>query len=105
LARRWGDRDHIRIPSGSIIRDRKPNPRFKIKHEGDPENFAEKEKLLTAELEDTVKNASRNDKPVAGENVFIVLTTTKPISKEHVVSSKIFHFFPSNDRAFSDCIY
>ncbi len=91
MSRRWGDRDHIKIPSEFIIRGRKPNPKFKIKHKPDPENFAEKGNALYNQLEDTVKDAHR-DKPVAGENVFIVLTTTKPISKEHVVLGKYFTF-------------
>ncbi len=91
MSRRWGDRDHIRIPSGLIKRDQKPKQKFKIDHPPPADNFVEKGEMLSNQLEDTVRDAHR-DKPVAGENVFIVLTTKRPISKEHTVLAKYFTF-------------
>lgn len=92
MTRRWSDRDHIRIFPNSIIRDRKKNPRFKIKHKEKSENYSEKGKLLTDELEETAKFSKRKEKVIEGESVFLELTTAKPISKEHAVLQKYFTF-------------
>jgi hypothetical protein len=91
LSRGWGDRDHFRIPSGLIKREPKPTPKFKIDRPPKTENFIEKGNLLSNQLEDVVSEAHR-EKPVAGENIFLVLTTKNLIDKEHDVLTKYFNF-------------
>lgn len=68
------------------------NPRFKNKHKKDnPENYEENGKTLQTELDETEKFAKR-EKPVVGENVFLALTTKKPIHLEYKLLEKYFTF-------------
>jgi hypothetical protein len=92
LSSDWAHREHIKIPSNEIDRDRKPIKRFKIEHETSEDNFSENGERLKRELEETVSYAKREKKAVEGENVFLVLTTAKPISKEHLLLKKYFTF-------------